>query len=199
MRRFFAALAAFALGMVVCSPAFAGWRLIDAGSPVAVAKSRLKVTAQQDWNRWTVKPIRKGEVWTLDGVNLNELYFVSGLASGETMFRDRNKKERPLPAFRASAQLTDIPEFVESSTRTALNTSVFQLTEVEPIMFAGQQGVSFRYEYAVEGSPLRRKGLAAGTIFNGQLYLIVYTAPALYYFDRDAPKVEALIASATFS
>jgi len=55
------------------------------------------VTPSEDWNRNTDRPIKKGEVWTLDGAVLNELYFVSGLAAGETLFRDLDKKENPLP------------------------------------------------------------------------------------------------------
>jgi hypothetical protein len=136
MKRLFAALAALTLVAAPAAPVWAGWKLIDAGEAVKVAKSTLTVTAGQDWNRWTIRPIKKGEVWTLDGTNLNELYFVSGLASGETLFRDANKKVRPLPAFRSTAQLTDIPEFVESSTRIALNTSVFELKDVQPMIRA---------------------------------------------------------------
>jgi hypothetical protein len=41
-----------------------------------------------------------------------------------------------------------------------------------------------------------RRGLAAGTIVDGKLHLITYTAPALFFFDRDSPKIEAIIASA---
>jgi hypothetical protein len=196
MRRSLMVLAAVALAMGPAAPALAGWKLIDGGKPVAVAKGALTITAGEDWNRWTVRPIKKGEVWTLDGTNLNELFFITGLAAGETMFRDVNKKERPLPKLGSSVQLTDIPEFVESSTRIALNTSVFELTDVQPATFAGHQGVRFSYQYAVQGTPLMRKGLGSGTIVGGKLHLIVYTAPALYFFDRDAPKVEAIIASA---
>jgi len=143
-----------------------------------------------------VRPIKKGEVWTLDGTNLNELYFVSGLAPGETLCRDLKKKDHPLPALGARMQLTDIPDFVESSVRVELNTSVFTMKSVQPAQFAGHDGVRFTYEYAVEGSPLVRKGLGAGTIVNGTLALILYTAPGVYFYDRDAPKVEAIISSA---
>jgi hypothetical protein len=197
MKRTFAAVAAaLVLTAVPLASAHASWKLVDAGKPVAVAKSGLTVTAGQDWNRSSVRPIKASEVWTLDGVNLNQLYFVAGLVPGQTMYRDAAKKDRPLPTFRASAQLTDIPEFVESSTRIALNTSVFELTGVQPTKFAGRQGVRFTYQYAVEGSPLMRKGIGTGAIVDGKLHLIVYTAPALYYYDRDVAKVTALMDSA---
>jgi hypothetical protein len=196
MKPYYAILAAVALVAAPAVPALASWKLVEAGAPTAVAKSSLKVTADQAWNRWSIHPIKKAEIWTLDGTNLNELYFVSGLAAGETLYRDAKKKDQPLPTLGSSVQLTDIPDFVESSTRVALNTSVFTMKEVRPTTFAGHAGVRFAYEFAVEGSPLLRKGLGAGAIVDGKLQLIVYTAPAVYFFDRDAPKVEAIIASA---
>ncbi len=180
------------------SPAFAGWKLVPHGTAVKVAKGTLSITPGDDWNRWTGHPIDKGESWTLDGMSLNELYFVSGLAPGETLFKDAAKKDAPLPALRAAMQLTDIPDFVESSIRVRLDTSVFQVTNVQPVTLGGHAAVKFTYEYAVAASTLKRKGIAAGTLVNNQLYLINFIAPALFYFDRDAPKVEAIMASATF-
>lgn len=191
----FAALAAMVLAP---SPVFAKWKLIEQGQPVKVAKSAMQVTPEEDWNRWTRRPIKPSEVWTLDGANLNELYFVSGLAPGMTLYKDTRKKEQPLPALRSGLQLTDIPDFVESSMRLALNTSVFELTNVEPASVGGHPGVRFTYEYAVASSPLVRKGLAVGTLTEGNLHLITFTAPAIYYYDRDLPKAEAIMASVQF-
>lgn len=189
-------VAAVLLAAVPAAPAVAGWKLARDAKAVAVAKGRLVVTPPQSWNSWSSRPIKKSEVWTLDGVALNELYFVSGLIPGETLYRDVAKKERPLPKMSAGMQLTDIPDFVESSMRVALKTSVFRVTNVEPTRFAGHEGVRFTYEYAVQDSPLVRKGIAAGTVAANQLYLINFTAPGVFYFDRDRPKVEAIMASA---
>lgn len=189
-------VAAAVLAAAIASPALAGWKLVPHAQPIAVAKGTLTVTPGEDWNRQSSRPIPKGELWTLDGLGLNELYFVSGLIPGETIYKDTKKKDRPLPQFRAGAQLTDIPELFESSNRVVLNTSMFQITGVEPTTLGGQPGVKFAYEYAVEGSPLTRKGIAAGTISAGKLYLISFTAPSIHYFERDKARVEALMASA---
>ena len=187
---------ALLLAALPASPAFAGWKLARQATATTVAKGRLAVTPAEGWNRWSFRPIKKSEVWTLDGVALNELYFVSGLIPGEPLYRDIAKKERPLPKMGAGMQLTDIPDFVENSMRVSLKTSVFRMTNVEPARFAGHDGVRFTYEYAVEESPLIRKGMASGTIIGGQLHLIAFTAPATYYFDRDRAKIETILASA---
>ncbi len=195
--RVFIAAATLALASLSAAPAHAGWRLIDDNEAVSVAKGKIEVTPGEEWNRWTYRPVGRSEVWTLDGVSLNELYFVSRLQDGKTIFTDANRKERPLPTFSASMLLTDIPDFYESSSRLALNTSVFEITGIEASSLAGHNAVRFTFEYAVEGSPLRRKGLAVASIFDEELHLISFTAPELFYFDRDLPKVERIIASAT--
>lgn len=187
---------ALLLAAVPASPALAGWKLARHSAATTVAKSRLAVTPAEDWNRWSARPIKKSEVWTLDGTALNHLYFVSGLIPGETLYRDVAKKERPLPKMGANMQLTDIPDFVENSIRMSLQTSVFRVTNAEPAPFLGRDGVRFTYEYAVEGSPLVNKGLAVGTIAGNQLHLIAFSAPGVYYFDRDRAKAEAIMASA---
>ena len=74
-------LAALALMVAATTtPAIAGWKLVPAQTATAVAKGKLTVTPDSAWNRWTVRPIKKGEIWTLDGVQLNEVYFVTGLS-----------------------------------------------------------------------------------------------------------------------
>lgn len=188
------------LAVVLClgmaGQAQAGWKLVEQAQAVKVAKGRLSVTPGEKWNRNTARPIKKGEVWTLDGPALNELYFVSGLIGGETLFKDVNKKVQPLPAMSGSMVLADIPEFYESSTRIALGTSLFEFGTVEPISFSGHDGIRFEFSYQVKNSPVTRKGVAAATLVNGQLYLISFIAPSIHYFDHDRAKADAIIASA---
>jgi hypothetical protein len=101
-----------------------------------------------------------------------------------------------LPKLGKSMQLTDIPDFVESSQRVALGTSLFELTGTEPVKFAGTDGVRFTYEYAVQGNPMKYKGVAQAALVKGQLYLISFTAPAIHFYDRDRTRAEAIMASA---
>lgn len=195
MKKLMAAMAALALVAGSATPALAGWKLIEKEEPVKVAKSTMSVTPGTNWNRWTARPVKQGETWTRDGVNLNELYFVAGLPAGATLYKDTQKKERPLPALSATLDLTEIPEFYESSTRIVLGTSVFEMTSIEPAKMGVHDAVKFEFQYAVEGSPLKRKGMAVGTMVKGQLHLISFVAPATYFFDRDRAEVEAIMAS----
>lgn len=183
---------AIAAGLVA-TPALAGWKLVPAGLPIAVAKSSMTVTPGEDWNRWSARPIKTSEVWTLDGTSLNELYFVAALPEGKTLFRDVAKKDRPLPKFSKAMLLPDVVEFFESSTRTALSTSLFEVDKVEPDKMSGHDAVRFTFTYAVEGDQLPRKGIAKAAVVKGQLYLVSFVAPSIHYFDRDAAKVNKLL------
>jgi len=183
---------AIAAGLVA-TPALAGWKLVPAGQPIAVAKSSMTVTPGEDWNRWSARPIKTSEVWTLDGTSLNELYFVAALPEGKTLFRDVAKKDRPLPKFSKAMLLPDVVEFFESSTRTALSTSLFEVDKVEPDKMSGHDAVRFTFTYAVEGDQLPRKGIAKAAVVKGQLYLVSFVAPSIHYFDRDAAKVNKLL------
>ena len=197
MKKLLVLAAGAALLAAPATPVLAGWKLVEKDQPVTVAKGTMTIRPDARWNRWSTRPIKTSEIWTIDGPELNELYFVDGLAAGGTLFKDARKKDAPLPTLSAKAELADIPEFVESSLRVALNTSAFEMGKVEPAVLGGQPAVRFGYEYAVEGAPLKRRGLALGTLKDGKLRLITYTAPTLYYFDRDLAKAEAVFASAT--
>ena len=43
---------------------------------------------------------------------------------------------------------------------------------------------------------LVRRGEARGTVADGRLFLVNYSAPALYYFDTDLPRAAAIMDSA---
>ena len=185
-----------ALVAAPASQALAGWKLIAKGTPVKVAKSNMTVTPGEAWNRGTHRASKKGETWTLDGPSINEVYFAAALLPGETFYKDGDKKNKPLPVMGKNLQLTDIPEFYESSQRIAYNTSVYEVTGIEPTKFLGQDGVKFAYTFAIQGNPLKYQGIARGTMIKGQLYLISYDAPAITFFERDKAKAEAIMDSA---
>jgi hypothetical protein len=197
MKKLMHVMMAAALVAVPASQAQAGWKLVKEAVPVKVAKSTMAITPAEAWNRSSYRASKKGETWTLDGTGLNEVYFVAGLLPGEALYKDHNKKNNPLPLMGKNLQLTDIPEFYESSQRVAYNTSVYTVTGIEPVKFLGRDGVRFTYTFAVQGNPLQYKGIAQAAMIDGKLYLISFNAPELTYFDRDKAKAETIFASAT--
>jgi hypothetical protein len=176
--------------------AFAGWKVMPQRAPAAVAKSNLTVTPKSDWNRWSSRPSNKGETWTLDGVSLNELNFFAGIQSGEPIYKERDKKDKPLPKFDPKMTLPDIVQMFEASNRIIKETSLFKIDQVEPAKLAGHDAVRFTYEYTVKDEEVRRKGEGRAAVIGGKLYLINFTAPALHYHDAGIDEVRAIMDSA---
>lgn len=183
-----------AAALLACSSAaVAGWKVMPNGAAVAVAKSSLTITPKSDGNRWSRRPSAKGEIWTLDGVALNELSFFAGVVSGESLFKERNKKDKPLPKFNANMLAPDIAQMFESSLRIVLETSLFQIDSVEPAKLAGNEGVRFTYHYTVQADEVRRMGEARAAIIKGKLYLINFAAPEIHYYDAGIEEARVIM------
>ncbi len=185
-------IAAFALA----TPAVAGFKLMPTGKAQPVGKMGLSVTPPNDWNRLGSKIGRNAESWTLDGLSLNDLSFYAGIEEGRTLFREVDKKNRPLPKFTASMLPPDIVSLFEGSYRVAAGTSLFEIGKVEPATFAGRPGVHFTYTFVQQGEEVRRNGEGTGAIIGGKLYLITFEAPVIHYYDRDIANYRKLVMSA---
>ena len=111
------------------------------------------------------------------------------------LFREVNKRAKPLPHFSATMLLTDIPTLFEASYRIALNTPAMTIDSVEPTTFLGSRGVRFSFTFSRFDEEVRRKGEASAAIVGGKLYMISFEAPDVYYFSRDLPAYRAIVAS----
>lgn len=176
--------------------AVAGWKVMPKTVPVEVAKSPMTVTPGEDWNRWSTRPSKKGETWTLDGVSLNELEFFGGVLPGEAIYRERSKKDEPLPKFDAKMLAPDIVAAVEGSYRILLKTSLFEVDGQEPMKLGGHNGVRFTYHYTVQDEDVRRKGEGRAAIVDGKLYLITFAAPEIHNFDAGIAEARRVMDSA---
>ncbi len=171
---------------------------MPSGKSVAVTKSTMAVTPTPDWNRWSARPSDKGELWTRDGINLNELSFFAHIGNGETLYRNRNQSDSPLPKFKSGMLPTDLVDLFEASNRIVLKTPLFTIDSIEPAKLAGHDGVRFAYHYVVEGDQINRKGEGVAANVGGRLYLVNFVAPEIYYYDRDIANFRAMVSSITF-
>ena len=192
-------LLALVAGFSIAAPAGAGFKLMPAGQSFQVGKSSLTVTPDRDWNRLGSRVGRNAESWTLDGLSLNDITFYGGIADDQTLFKEIDKKEKPLPRFSKTMLLPDVASLFEGSYRIANGTSLFTIDSIEPSMFAGRPGFHFAYSFTVETDEVRRKGEAVGAIVDGRLYMITFEAPVIHYFARDVDAFRNLAASAHFA
>lgn len=185
-----------ALACFAAAPLSAKWTLLPETMPVAVAKSAMKVVPGRGWNSWSFRPGKKNELWSYDGPVLNQIEFIGGIADGEPLARERNKKDRPLPKFSSRMLPTDIAQAYEQTQRIVTQSPDFTIDSMEPVTFAGHPGVRFTFHFTKPDEELTRKGEARGAIIGGKLYMISYTAAALHYFDAGLPGAQAIMDSA---
>jgi hypothetical protein len=160
-------------------------------------KEVLLLNTTSAWNRFELQfPLSvapgASEVWTQDGVTLDALAFFVGVAQGQTLGQPIAGKK--LPAFRSSMTPGEIVELYEQM--VTQDGSAFALKRVAPGRFGGQPGFRFEHTIARRGDGVLLKGMAHGAVVQDKLYLVAFTAPAIYYYDRHLPEVEPLLASA---
>ncbi len=186
-----------ALAALANSPSLAhGYR--ESGKSVAVAGDTITVTPASDWNQLSGKagkPGKKAEVWTLDGEQLNEVTFYGGIAPGEPLIREHDKKGKPLPKFTRETLLVEVPELVETTYRTDRQLGSFTVTASKPVGFLGAEGILFTYAY-VDDDNLPRRGEARAALIKGLLFMVTFDAPRLHYFEKAAPSFRSLADSA---
>jgi len=173
-------------------PANAGWKRIEV-EETKIAKGAMYATPASEWNRWSRRPARRGETWTKDGFQLNRLDFFGQIADGESIYKERSKKEKPLPKFRSDMLPTDLAELFEANFSIEHNITQFDVRSLEPAQLGGVAGVRMVYEYALPNDALTRVGEARLAVSAGQLYVINYTAPELHYFDASVDEVRAIM------
>ncbi|MCK0099772.1 hypothetical protein MWU38_10285 [Qipengyuania sp. S6317L1] len=189
--KFFLSLA---LALFVTPPAQAH-KLREQGVDFSVAKSSLTVTPTRDWNRLNGRRGKRTERWTLDGPQLNDVTFFGGVEGGTSLFKGRGQQKDALPKFERSMLLIDIPTLLDSTYRVTRGMRSFDILDIEPQPFLGAEGVGFSYQMiASNGATLR--GEARAVILDGELFMITYEAPRLFYFETYLSDFQKLLDSA---
>lgn len=172
-------------------------RLREAGQEVAVDGSQLVVNPARDWNRLSGNIGANTETWTLDGEQLNDVTFYTGIEPGRPLVRERSKKRDPLPKFTESTLLIEIPELLEGTYRTYKRLAAFEVLTTEPVTFLGRDGVKFTYEFT-DADDLVRRGEAHAAIIDKRLFMATFDAPRLHYYDRNIADFRQLVQSARY-
>lgn len=166
------------------------FKLAEAGKPVQMANA-FTVTPQHNWNLAENDNI---QTWTLDGPVLQQVQFFNGIESGkplvEALSADRDRKP---PTFETSMTALEVRDLFVA-TRARLSNINLVTSGLRPEAFGDTDGYRFEYTYTDQNG-VRKKGFVKATTANNRLFLIDYSAVALYYFDRDLPLVESLVNS----
>lgn len=154
---------------------------------------RLAVTLDGDWNHVNLPGLGPAQVWTMEGLPIDQLLIYSGLKDGEVVHaRDGNSKSKDF-AFRSAMQPEEIVTMFEGMlTRDG---SRFRLVRLEPATFAGK-GFRFEYELIRKADNVRLMGVGYGAVSKGELFAMLYSAPRLTFFARNQPRFEQMARTA---
>ncbi|HET7576895.1 MAG TPA: hypothetical protein VFK19_10095 [Sphingomicrobium sp.] len=190
-------------GLTACSSiggegfGFSDYALVRVGD-VSVGDGSLVVAPPRPWNRHRAgffDDIRAVEDWTLDGPVLDGISFVSGLESGHYLVRQRKTADQQVPKFRAEMTPPDIAAMLESLYRVRGGAVDFRTISLQPRPFLGANGFQLDYEH-LDDDELWRRGRVVGAVIDNRLYLIMFDATKLHYYDATLPDFEAIVASA---
>ena len=169
----------------------AGFRTVQGGMSVNVGNN-VTVDPQIVW----ANPFGAGistTVWTIDGFGLNEVRFLMGIKPGNPLTRVSGVPQSELGTYSATMLPNDVMDLLAST----LGKAEFQQIRAErlrPAQFGAVQGFRFDLDY-LRKSGLQMKAMVLAAQRGETLDLIMFSAPAEYYFDRYAPTVEQIFAS----
>lgn len=135
-----------------------------------------------------------GRYWTRNGSGLDELHFYTGIKPGQPLLGSFVKK-KDAPFFTVRMTPNDIEDLTAASLEKAGAQNV-RATGLRPCPFGSQQGFCFDLALANEEG-LEMKGKALAAVRGGLLDMLLFTAPAEYYFGETTPAVDRVFASVT--
>jgi len=150
-------------------------------------------------DRYSVKPgiqwseIQKGDVrlWTVDGVELESIRFISGISEGVPIM-DITKEKHETP-FRPDMSETELVDAIVDAFSLSGSQQV-EARNLQPARFGSAEGFRFELDF-MDADGLNKKGVVVGTIMDEALYLIIYTGTRIHYFPKYAREFEDIVSS----
>lgn len=162
-------------------------RKVESGANMVGERLSLKVDG--NWNHLDFPGIKPAQVWTMEGITIDELLVYSGIRDGQAMHpessADGKKKDF---AFRKTMQTEEIVSMLEGV--LSRDGSTFKLAKLEPYAFGGRKGFRFEYERIRKFDNVQMRGVGFGAVDRDELFALIYQAPRLTFFPRHQARIE---------
>ena len=170
-----------------------GGRLVSAAQGVRVFD--LEFDTSLDWARTRDTRI---ELWTIDGMPLNEFVVIAKVRPNEHVFLGaRERKNRPDgPWYRSGMRPDEIRDLLLDAMRGD-GWSHVAASNLRPARFGSVDGIRFDIELT-HANGLRYRGTYAAAEHEGKLTHWFWIAPAEHYYGRDLAAVNRMFDSARF-
>jgi hypothetical protein len=173
----------------------ATFQAVEANKPFKVSND-ITVDPQVDWARPSeLAAINTGggTLWTIDGLGLDEVRFLTDIAQGRPILRLSGVATKDLGHYEPTMLPDDVMDLLATTLGKAGNQQV-RATNLRPAPFGSAPGFRFDLTYSTKDG-LQMKGTALMAQRNKKLDLIVFVAPSEYYYDHYAPVVDRIFAS----
>jgi hypothetical protein len=178
--------------------------IVNKGEPgEQLIGNRLNLTIDGGWNQFGYYYFDPAQVWTMDGLPVDQLLVYSGIVNNKPMHRVVENEEHKSVVFRADMTNEDLIAMFQKL--LTMDGSALHLGKIEPYNFDGRKGVRFEFARAsvhyvpsligITDSPAY-DGLGFAAIDKGELFALIYFAPRLGFFPRHKERVEAIARSA---
>jgi hypothetical protein len=155
---------------------------------------RLSVQIDGPWNRISAPNMGPAQIWTMEGLAVDQLLLYPGLKDGEAIHAVARNSRFKSFLFRSVMQPDEIVSLFEGMlTRDG---SRFTLVKLEPSNFATGKGFRFEFELVRRVNNLRVSGVGYGAVSKGELFSMLYVAPRMTFYPRHIAQVEKISATA---
>lgn len=158
--------------------------------------AKMVVKLPQPWNKVNAPGGQQPfELWTQDGVFVDQLRFWAGVNGGASLVTPPPKNAQGnaprVPVFTAGMKLDQLASLFEQV--YAVDGSAVTIDRIEPAQLGNQPGV--RIELSIVragGNPVQLKAAVWAAESKGQLYAVGFAAPRLGFFPRYLPQVQEM-------
>ena len=170
-------------------------------TPGTVTVGDLTVRAGSGWNEAPAhqrRYARQGSVaWTRDGLLLDRLVIIPGVADGEPLLVARERTVA-MPVFSSDMLPNELEELVESSIVKFFGEgqAVVNTSSLRPQRFGNRPGIMFDLSATVTESPEYR-GMVGAFIADDRLYVLFFLGALPYYYDKHVAAADDVIKSAS--
>ena len=149
--------------------------------PGLVEVQQIAVSPSNPWNAAPpAERIGGYPTWTTDGVILNSVTFFPAIKHGKPLFK--SSRDDPYPVFTTDLLPNEIVEIVESSISKKLEATISGRGGLKPLMIDGNPGFQSSFDFIAYDVP--RRAYLAGAVKGESLYLMLYQATDLYYYEK---------------
>lgn len=159
---------------------------VTPGHSIAIGDG-VSLTPDSEWSELTYSGTR---LWTIDGVGLNELHFHTGIQDGKPLYAVAGARD--LPVYKAAMPPNDIQDLLVVAMGKEGHANV-RAANLRPCSF-GTGGFCFDLAFATARG-LEMKGRVIAGHNRDRLELIVFYAPAEYYYGASATALDRLFAT----